>query len=77
MAIHTLTPLPQALSVIAAGRDHIQTAEFARAANRASQTIRKSYCLTGHCFGIRPVKFGNRLLWPVAEIAALLNGAAK
>ena len=66
--------VPEALAAIATGRDHIQTAEFARASNRASQTIRKNYCLTGHCFGIRPVKFGNRLLWPVAQIAALLNG---
>jgi hypothetical protein len=63
-----------ALAEIAAGRDHIQTAEFARAANRSSQTIRKNYCLNGHCFGIRPVKFGNRLLWPVSAVAALLNG---
>lgn len=69
--------LPAALAAIAAGRDHIQTAEFARAVNRASQTIRKNLCITGHCFGIRPVKFGNRLLWPVVEIAALLNGGAK
>lgn len=67
------TVIPSNLAKIADGRDHIQTAEFARAANRASQTIRKNYCLTGECFGIRPVKFGNRLLWPVAEIAALLN----
>lgn len=65
-----------ALATIAAGRDHIQTAEFARATNRASQTIRKNYCLTGECFGIRPLKFGNRLLWPVADIAALLSGGA-
>lgn len=74
MSIRTNYPLPPALAAIAAGRDHIQTAEYARATNRASQTIRKNYCLTGACFGIRPVKFGNRLLWPVAEIAALLNG---
>lgn len=66
--------IPPALAEIAEGRDHIQTAEYARAVNRADQTIRKNYCLTGHCFGIRPVKFGNRLLWPVASIAALLNG---
>lgn len=66
--------IPEALMTTAGGRDHIQTAEFARATNRASQTIRKNYCLTGHCFGIRPVKFGNRLLWPVAPIAALLLG---
>jgi hypothetical protein len=62
------------LSAISAGRDHIQTFEFARALSRASQTIRKSYCLTGHYLGIRPLKLGNRLMWPVAEIAALLNG---
>ena len=65
---------PTALAAIAAGRDHINTAEFAHTTNRASQTIRKNYCLNGECFGIRPVKFGNRLLWPVAEIAALLAG---
>lgn len=74
--MQTTFTLPAALANIAAGRDHIQTAEFARATNRASQTIRKNYCLTGECFGIRPVKFGNRLLWPVAPIAALLSGAA-
>lgn len=77
MATLVTTSIPPSLAAIAAGRDHIQTAEFARAANRASQTIRKNYCLTGECFGIRPVKFGNRLLWPVADIAALLNGGAK
>lgn len=65
---------PSALAKIAAGRDHINTGEFAHATDRASQTIRKNYCLTGECFGIRPVKFGNRLLWPVAKIAALLAG---
>lgn len=69
--------VPSALAEIAAGRDHIQTAEFARATNRASQTIRKNYCLTGECFGIRPVKFGNRLLWPVTDVAALLSGGAE
>lgn len=65
---------PPALAEIAAGRDHINTGEFAHATDRASQTIRKNYCLTGECFGIRPVKFGNKLLWPVAQIAALLAG---
>ncbi len=73
MSINSLS----ALSAIANGRDHIQTAEFARAANRASQTIRKNYCLQGECFGIRPIKIGNRLLWPVAEIFKLLSGSVK
>jgi len=66
--------VPSALAIIAEGRDHIQTVEFARATNRSSQTIRKNYCLTGECYGIRPVKFGNRLHWPVAVVAALLSG---
>jgi hypothetical protein len=70
------TSIPPGLAAIAAGRDLISTAEFAKSVTRATQTIRKNHCLQGECFGIRPVKFGNRLLWPVAEIAALLNGGA-
>lgn len=65
--------IPAALAKIASGRDHVLTAEYARAINRSSQTLRKNFCLKGHAFGIRPIKFGNRLLWPVEEIAALLN----
>lgn len=71
-----LNTILSALAEIAKDRDHLQTAEFARAANRTSQTIRKNYCLTGHCFGIKPVKFGGRLLWPVTEVARLLSGSA-
>ena len=69
--------VPPALAEIAAGRDHINTAEFARATNKAPQTIRKNYCLTGKCFGIRPVKVGNSLLWPVMQTADLLAGSRK
>jgi len=68
--------IPPALAEVAAGRDHIETAEYAHAVNRASQTVRKHYCLTGHCFGVTPIKFGNRLLWPVAAIAELLTKGA-
>lgn len=76
MSIQATQTLPSALAAIAAGRDHIQTAEFGRAINRSSQTIRTKFCYTGHCFGIRPVKIGNRLLWPVDQVALLLNGGA-
>ncbi len=62
------------LADVAKGRDHIRTSEFARAVNKAPQTIRKNFCLTGECFGIRPVKIGNALLWKVADVAALLAG---
>jgi hypothetical protein len=74
IADHDANPLPAALAAIAAGRDHILTVEFAKAFSRASQTVRKNYCTKGECFGIRPIKHGNRLLWPVSQIAALLNG---
>ncbi len=70
--------IPPALAEISAGRDHINTNEFAHAIDRADQTIRKNHSLTGECFGIRPVKFGNRLLWPVTQVAVLLQkGVAK
>lgn len=63
------------LAAIAAGRDHITTAEFAHATSKSPQTVRKNYCLQGECFGIRPIKIGNNLLWPVAETARLLSGS--
>lgn len=69
--------IPEALAAIAAGRDHIRTDEFARATNKTPQTVRKNYCLTGECYGIRPIKVGNSLLWPVAPTVALLKGGAK
>lgn len=75
MAIHTSGDLLSALIATATGRDHIETAEFARAVNHASQTIRKNYCINGHCFGIRPIKVGNKLLWPLIEVARVLKGA--
>jgi hypothetical protein len=67
-------PVPPALAMIGTARDHLATTEFARAFNRAPQTVRKNYCEQGACFGIRPIKIGGRLLWPIREIVALLNG---
>jgi hypothetical protein len=66
--------IPAGLAAIADGRDHITTAEFAKATSKTGQTIRKNYCLLGECYGIRPVKIGNHLLWPVSSIAELLTG---
>lgn len=71
------TEIPEALAAIAAGRDHIRTDEFAQAFSKSPQTVRKNYCLTGECYGIRPIKVGNNLLWPVVPIAAVLNGGTK
>lgn len=69
--------IPPALAEIANGRDHIQTSELSRAISRAVITIRKRYNECGSYYGIRPVKFGNKLLWPVSDIAKLLNGGAQ
>ena len=68
------TEIPEALAEISSGRDHIKTDKFAQTLSKAPQTIRKNYCLTGECYGIRPLKVGNSLLWPVKEVAALLKG---
>lgn len=71
------TELTPEQATIADGRTHATTSEFGRATRKASQTIRKNYCLTGECYGIRPVKVGNALLWPVIPIAELLAGGAR
>jgi hypothetical protein len=76
MAMHDETKLPPALAAIADGRDHVRTAELAQVTTYDRQTIRKNVSQTGECFGIRPVKVGKFLLWPVQRIAALLNGEA-
>jgi len=74
---HTAAHLPPSLAKIAAGRDHLSTAEFARATNKAPQTIRRNYHLTGQCYGIRPLKIGGALLWPVLPTGRLLSGRSK
>jgi len=71
------SPQFSGLNEIAAGRDWIPTEDFGQVISRAPQTIRKNYCQTGECYGIRPTKVGNKLLWPVASIVALLQGEQK
>ena len=59
------------------GRPHATTTEFAHFIAKAQQTIRKNHCLTGDAFGVVPTKIGNRLLWPVVDIARLLSEGTK
>jgi hypothetical protein len=66
--------MPPELARVAQGRDFLTTGEFARALNRAPQTVRKNLCLAGHCYGIKPRHVAGRLLWPVVDIAKVLNG---
>jgi hypothetical protein len=56
-------------------RKAINTAEAAKALNRAPQTLRKWAYL--ECGPIRPIRINGRLAWPLDEIASLLSGSAK
>jgi len=56
---------------------NLTTGQFAAAIGRSSQTIRSHHCRTGEAFGIRPRKVGRLLLWPAAQVAALLDGNDK
>jgi len=71
MAMKTI--IPPALAAATKGRDLIKTADFAFYLNVSPATVRKNYCLTGECYGIRPLKVGRNLLWPVESIAQLLK----
>ena len=71
----TKAAVPLGLAKIAGARDYILTAEFGLVIGRNGQTIRKNLCLTGEAYGVRPRKIGGRLLWPVADIARILEAA--
>jgi len=77
LAMTYAVSLPPALAKIALETDFLRTDELASVLRRASQTIRKSYSLTGNYLGIRPIKLGNRLLWRIKDIAELLEGRVK
>ena len=65
-----------ALAAVTQGRDHITTSEFARAMCCAMPTALKNHCLKGKRYGVRPIKRGKLLLWPVAKAAHALSGVA-
>lgn len=65
--------LPIGLASIAKGRDLINTNEAGFAVGSSPQTIRKHICLRGNFHGIKPIKIGGRLLFPVTELAKLIK----
>lgn len=69
--------IPSALAAVAAGRDHISTREFAHAFGKAAGHVRKLHSVNGEAYGIRPLKVGRDLLWPVVAVAMVLTGAEK
>jgi hypothetical protein len=70
----TFQEIPEGLAKIANGRDNILTNEVGLVTNTASQTIRKHLCHTGSFHGIKPIKIGGRLQFPVTDVAKLLLG---
>jgi len=63
---------------IPANRDHVSTEELAAILAIEPQSIRKRYSSDGSYHGIRPTKLPNRrLLWPVADIRALLDASGE
>lgn len=66
--------IPQGLALIAQNRDNILTHEVALATNTATQTIRKHLSVAGHFHGLKPIKIGGRLQFPVGEVAKLVRG---
>jgi hypothetical protein len=68
--------LPPAIAEAARGRSHVTTAEAAHLLSRSPKTLRKEHSAKGEAYGIRPLKIGNTLAWPVDQIAALLRGEA-
>ena len=75
ISTEVLNDLSPKLSAAAGSSDVLTTIEFANAFRVASQTVRKNYSLTGECYGIKPIKIGNRLLWSFAKVAERLGGA--
>lgn len=69
MQINNESNIPRGLLKMAGDRDLITTPEFAKVFNVASQTIRKNHSADGSVFGIKPIKLGHKLLWPVDQIA--------
>lgn len=66
--------IPEGLASIANGRDNILTHEVGLVTNTATQTIRRHLCHTGSFHGIKPIKIGGKLQFPVREIAKLIRG---
>ena len=64
--------IPQGLANLANGRDNITTEELAQVTNYSIATILKDHCLYGHFKGVKPIKIGKKLNFPVIDVAKLL-----
>lgn len=56
-------------------RPFLTTNDFAMLCNLKPQTVRKHYCINGHCYGVVPRKMPSRRLgWPTEQVLKLLYG---
>lgn len=65
--------MPPALAELARTNDFLKTEELAGVLRCMAQTIFKAHSKNGHYLGVRPLKVGMRLLWPIADIWSLLQ----
>jgi hypothetical protein len=62
------------LRELTGGRPLANTAELGQMYDTAPQTIRRNHSEKGEFHGLRPIKIGNRLFWPLTEIARVMSG---
>ena len=56
------------------GRPLANTTELALISDTRPQTIRRNHSERGEFLGLRPIKIGNRLFWPLTDVARVLSG---
>jgi hypothetical protein len=56
------------------GRPLANTNELAQISDTRPQTIRRNHSERGEFHGLRPIKIGNRLFWPLTDIARVMSG---
>jgi hypothetical protein len=72
-AIHTAPP--PGLAALSEGSDLITVDSLAIWCRCQGQTIRKNLSQHGHFHGLRPVRFGRRVMFRVADVAKLVEVA--
>ena len=72
----SIPSIPDGLAKLADGRDLIGTSEISKAVNVSPKTILKHLHLNGHFYGIQPVKIGKGWLFPIHEIARLIQNGS-
>jgi hypothetical protein len=73
--MHHATLIPPALATLAGGSDLVTVIGLATWSQCQPQTIRKNLSQHGHFHGLRPVRFGRRVMFRVSDVAKLVEVA--